>query len=182
MTAEDRSRSDENIAQKLAQLREQTKTDPFPLPRIEDIAAGAMERLQGLRERLSAEELGRKPTTADPLTAANENDKFVVSDVGPLVIRLLDRTGMIVQVDQSTTYRFGYAATTDSNDENKKLRLVAEDVVHDYSYIVESPADLQIMWDTAPFYLRESIRKFGTMTRSEILDAFTTHVQEYLPR
>ena len=180
MTKE-RTRTDPDVAKKLAELAEDVKTDPFPLPRIEDIALTAKSRLNSLKDSLSQEDLDSLHSTDDPLLGMLYNDRFVREHVSPLMLRLLQRTDGIVTFTQDVF--FGYASTVENDeDTDPEVRLVVDDAGLDYKRVIGDSADMQEAWDTSHPTIREAMRFFGSSSKEQIIDSFSSYIEEYVPR
>jgi hypothetical protein len=176
----ERSRSDPRIARKLAELAREVREDPFPLSRIEDVALTAKFRLEDFRNSLDPEELISSPTSNDPLTAVYIINQFVTEDISPFVHRLLLRTERLVQMVEGLP--FGYGASGDEDEEEEDgVLFIVEDIQDDFTFIVESPEEMQEVWDTASPRIRDGMRHYAKFSKGQVIDRFLGFIEEYVP-
>ena len=198
MTAEDRSRSDPDIAKKFKKLeqRQAQEVHIFPKLRIEAIALNAHTRLDSLVSSLGKEEIETPGNEEDVLMGVYLNDNFVRTKILPVVENLMRRTGQTAYLTDMEVLGYAYYRIEDFNfeidddqdtiivsdkeedDDKAGMGLVVENDMIGFKPI-ENAEEIQTTWDESGLEIRDDMKAFASYSKGEIIDRFYEFVQAY---
>ncbi len=181
----DRTKTDPDIANKFAWLKQEAEIGELIIkPRIEDAALTALEDLNTLLTSMTDKELDEDPGE-DILKNLYHNDVFVTERImSPTLFELIERTEQTVFLTEREILGYAYieigvSEEDDDESDDPGVGLVVDDAANDIWLPIETPGELQSMWDTSPRYVRQDMQIFAGMTKREIVDRFFDFVFEY---